>query len=141
MNYIRTKTHAQPTQRLDTPCKEDFASDEYLQPVLEDDAVLFSLEDLDEEPSEDNATKQPTESVTDAPHVTEISQYLTRIAELEQALERSREAFLKDRKGSIDRPAATTRKQDQKDEHDRFYFDSYSTRGESGQPLTLKTEC
>ncbi|KPI40608.1 Ribosomal protein arginine N-methyltransferase rmt3 [Cyphellophora attinorum] len=57
VNYIRSEVasgDAQPS----TSDKSLFADDKYLQPVLEDDAVLYSLDDVFEEGPLDSATNE-----------------------------------------------------------------------------------
>lgn len=129
MNYVREKSKETPGQALNTQSKEDFADDKYLKPALEDDAVLFSIDDLDGEQHENSVDKQQGAPVNGDSHASDTQQYLTRIAQLERALEQSREAFMKERGSGDEPPSGPPRARKQVDEQNRFYFNSYSFRG------------
>ena len=66
-----------------TISKSDFEDDKFLKPVLEDDALLISLDDLPELPSA-NATSKDTEPSTNL---------VTRVSELEEELRRIQSQF------------------------------------------------
>ncbi|KXT05267.1 hypothetical protein AC578_8348 [Pseudocercospora eumusae] len=58
VNYIRSEVLA-GKQKPDVSNASSWADDKYLQPALEDDALLFSLDDIDERPvPEADATKE-----------------------------------------------------------------------------------
>ena len=129
VNYIRKKVKEGNVQIPEPRSKEPFISDEYLKPVLEDDALLFSLEDLDEDSEpyvKQNSHPLEMNGKTTAP---DIQQYAARIAELENALRMSREAFIEERSNTTAAAPTAPRARKQKDVHDRFYFNSYATRG------------
>jgi protein arginine N-methyltransferase 3 len=65
-------------QSPDVSSKEKFADDAYLKPVLEDDAVLYSLDDINEDQSEE------------ATHGTEAER---KVLELQEELERLQTQF------------------------------------------------
>ena len=58
VNYIRSEVLA-GKQKPDVSNASSWADDKYLQPALDDDALLFSLDDIDERPvPEADATKE-----------------------------------------------------------------------------------
>jgi type I protein arginine methyltransferase len=141
VNYVRTKARENSRQAPNIQSKEDFVDEEYLKPALDDDAVLFSLEDLDGEQDETGPDESQEAPVDGDIHISDTQQYLTRIAELERALERSKEAFLKERSSGDEGVPSLPRARKHRDEHDRFYFNSYSTRGaEPGLRSRLYTD-
>lgn len=52
VNYIRAEVKA-GKERPDVSDPASWADDKYLQPTLEDDALLFGLDELDDTPVED----------------------------------------------------------------------------------------
>lgn len=78
VNYIRSEVK-KGNRSPDVSSKSLFEDDIYLKPVLEDDALLYSLEDLEDEP----------ETVDGGVHVANgRSSAEKRIIELQEELER-----------------------------------------------------
>ncbi|KAI5367243.1 Putative Zinc finger protein [Septoria linicola] len=66
VNYLRAEVKAGKT-KPDVSDASAWADDKYLQPTLEDDALLFNLDDIDERPVPDaDATKEGAGQSTDA---------------------------------------------------------------------------
>jgi protein arginine N-methyltransferase 3 len=117
------------------PTRADIADDKYLQPVLTNDAVLFSLDDL---PEANATTKQEAMNSTEN-DVNGGESSIKRVRELEEELGRLQAQFLDYRlavKKSLDARwndqdstllsvGATEEKRDD----DSHYFSSYSFNG------------
>lgn len=130
VNYIRTAVHNGQTTLPDV-AKADFEDDKFMMPVLQDDALLFNLDDLPP------ASKQGDEPVADARNL------LVRVAELEEELRKTQFQFedyrsvvkktLTDRwnDNSTDQSAALPEPPAEKRDDDSHYFTSYSYNGRS----------
>lgn len=77
VNYVRSEVKA-GNSSPDVSSKAKFEDDAYLKPVLEDDALLYSLDDLTEEAGEDNTPGSVSER---------------RVIELQEDLERLQSQF------------------------------------------------
>ena len=93
VNYIRSEVGKGST-KLDISSKESFADQKYLQPTLEDDALLYSLDEID-----------PTASSVDQPPTTadleeQIRRLESTITEMNKRSRESYEAMSDDEKGS-----------------------------------------
>lgn len=84
VNYIRSEVKA-GNAKPDVSSRTLFEDDIYMKPVLEDDALLYSLEDLEDEP--ENAA-EGKKSETDKERNAE-----KRVLELQEELERLRGQF------------------------------------------------
>lgn len=135
MNYIRSEVQ-KGNKTPDVSSKSAFDDDSYLKPVLDDDALLYSLEDL----TDDSAEEGNNEKTADK-----------RVAELEEELELLRGQFANYRlavqtsmneqlqatddsipaKPVATKSEAATRIEDA----DEGYFTSYSTNSESPRLL------
>ena len=108
MNYIRTCT---AKAEKPTIAKESFADEKFLQPVLEDDALLFSLDDEEEE----------------VEHEETVEELKQRLADLSVQFQEYKEAvsttFAKRLEQTDDKE---TKKERDDDTH---YFDSYAYNG------------
>lgn len=127
VNYIRSEVKAGNT-KPDCSSVSCFEDDKYLMPVLEDDALLYNLEDLDDgDVDGDENAREPAQS--DARRVRELEAELERIrgdfAEyrlmvkktLDKELEKSAEAV----------PAAAEKQESSKyQEEESGYFKAYS---------------
>lgn len=131
VNFIRSEVKAGKKVSPDVQ-KADFDDEIYLKPVLEDDALLFNLDDL---PVSRTQHKMADEGVAGS------SAVLARVAELEEELRRTQSQFSEYRekvKQTLDERwnenAAVTKqqtvKQDDRDD-DTHYFTSYSYNGTS----------
>lgn len=131
VNYIRSQVKA-GVSKPDVSTKDVFADEKYLQPVLEDDAFLFGLDDVDGgEVADPGATSHVDESSDD------------KIKRLEDELRRTRLMFrdyqtevqsvLQERLRDMDigDKAEQTSAGSQKENRDEHYFESYSYNGKS----------
>ncbi len=128
VNYIRTqvKEGKVPT----TITTEDIEDDKYLKPAMEDDALLFNLDELPEAaaPAQDN-------------------DLLKRVAELEEELRQTQKKFgdyrdvvakTLDERWMDNSAPATGEKTEEKRDDDSHYFTSYSYNGMSNQLIAIK---
>lgn len=129
MNFIRSEVKAgnKPT-KFDSAVS--FSDDRYLQPVLEDDAVLFSIDDL---PTSDHAEEPPLPSVEPTSHseTPDLEQQLRTLKVEYEQYRNQVDSILEKRWSSDDSVAAGSSKQpgNQPSKQDRIddgYFDSYS---------------
>ncbi|BDD57107.1 hypothetical protein MAP00_002501 [Monascus purpureus] len=129
VNYIRSQVKA-GNMSPDVSSKEVFEDDVYLKPVLEDDALLYSLDDVD---SEGDAEAKPSETsgAAGAEHrILELQEELERLqdqfSQYKIAVQRSMEEQLskEDEKLASAGPSAKTLKKIE--DADSDYFSSYS---------------
>lgn len=132
VNYIRSQVKA-GNMSPDVSSKEVFEDDVYLKPVLEDDALLYSLDDVD---SEGDAEAKPSETsgTAGAEHrILELQEELERLqdqfSQYKIAVQRSMEEQLseEDEKLASAGPSAKTLKKIE--DADSDYFSSYSFNG------------
>lgn len=127
VNYVRSQVKA-GNLSPDVSAKEKFEDEIYLKPVLEDDALLYSLDDIEDTEAE-------------APHGTEADK---RVVELQEELERLQSQFLEYRSAVQKSMEDQLSKEDDKivaagpstktapskaEEIDADYFSSYSYNG------------
>jgi len=141
VNYVRSQARRGiQGNHLEIDDESIFQDDQYLLPVLEDDALLYSLEDIAE--SEGPIGRSPGQPVSDAsPEVKALS----RIVELEEQLKELQLEFknyretvdqtLEHRWDSSDSSDEPSRSKPVGDRHfapdeDKDYFRSYSYNGE-----------
>jgi protein arginine N-methyltransferase 3 len=119
----------------------DFEAEEFLKPVLEDDALLFNLDDLPEIDLEQSTAN------LDYTGVDGSTRLLTRIAELEEELRKTQSQFADYRStvmktlderwkdSSLDPDSNTSNGalKEEKPDNDSHYFNSYSYNGMSPQ--------
>jgi protein arginine N-methyltransferase 3 len=130
VNYVRSSVKAGNVQP-DVSSKELWSDDRYLQPVLEDDAVLYSLDDLDVADDSDSIKGPSTVAG-------ELQGADSRLAELEEQLRRANQtiAAMKDMSLRIiesdtagpDIAEASKSVEAPKDD-DSHYFSSYAYNG------------
>ena len=131
VNYIRSEVKAKSTVNAETISAQDFEDQKYLHPALEDDALLFNLDDLPE-PSQGANGDDGSSSL------------IARIAELEEELKKTQSQFT-DYRDTVkktlddrwnDKSAAGPSKSSDGDvkevkrDDDSHYFSSYSYNGE-----------
>lgn len=140
VNYIRSRVHSgqKITQSIS---REDFGDEKYLKPVLENDALLFSLDELPEVKSVLSTHKG---KAIDA----EPGALVARISELEEELRRMQSQFdnyratvsetldgrWNDRSSSGPSKPIGEEKEEKRDD-DSHYFSSYSYNGTNYCPL------
>jgi protein arginine N-methyltransferase 3 len=135
VNFIRSQVHSGNPISSSTISREAFEDEKFLKPVLEDDALLFSLDDL---PEVTTGTGEGNEVATDSGHL------VARVSELEEELRRIQSQFddyrvtvtqtlderWKDKSTNGLSGSATTEKEEKRDD-DSHYFSSYSYNGQS----------
>jgi protein arginine N-methyltransferase 3 len=128
VNYIRSLV--QNGEKLpETISKSDFEDEKFLKPVLEDDALLFSLDDLPEVEETAPANRGDLSG--------QSGELVARVSELEEELRRMQAQFdnyratvaqtLDDRWSS----GPTKAEEEEKRDDDSHYFSSYSYNGPS----------
>ena len=152
VNYVRNEVRW-GNKRIDLSSKSFFDDDQYLQPVLEDDALLYSLDDIFEGtdtrelpvrnensnilPSEDRSvgTVDPVIELEESMQVLELEKTLYR---LQNQFKDYREAVTKildhrwnteDTTGSANKVAKSSNETLLPQDDDSGYFSSYSTNG------------
>lgn len=134
VNFIRSQVHSGNPISSSTISKEDFDDEKFLKPVLEDDALLFNLDDL---PEVTTGTAKGKEVATDSGHL------VARVSELEEELRRIQSQF-DDYRVTVTRTLderwndkftngpstpANAEKEEKRDD-DSHYFSSYSYNGQ-----------
>jgi len=137
VNFIRSQVHSGHPVSSNIK-KEDFEDEKFLKPVLEDDALLISLDDLPE------TTSNTREDVSRGGKGKEVESdgLVARISELEEELRRIQcqfndyritvEQTLDDRWNDKQNSAGPgPAEKDEKRDDDSHYFSSYSYNGQS----------
>lgn len=138
VNFIRSQVHSGHSVTSAIK-KEDFEDDNFLKPVLEDDALLISLDDLPEiEPKASKGVAGKGKEVN-----IDSGRLVARVSELEEELRRIQSQFddyretvkqtLDDRwnDNSTSVPSASTDPaKEAKRDDDSHYFSSYSYNGQ-----------
>lgn len=141
VNYIRNEVK-NGRLVLSNISKSDFEAEEFLKPVMEDDALLFNLGDLPEIDFMQRATNVDSVGINDSIRL------LKRIEELEEELRKTQSQFShyrstvietlderwKDHSLAVDSSMSNGRVEVEKRDDDSQYFKSYSYNGTS--PMT-----
>jgi protein arginine N-methyltransferase 3 len=136
VNYIRNEVKNGNLQP-DVSSTTKFADDKYLQPVLEDDALLFSIDDLDSNESSNTKSQdvQDTKSTLSgdaAARIQELEEKLSQtqyqFAEYQKAVQETLDKRWQDL-DTADKGPVNLDKQGKSSERDAEYFDSYSYNG------------
>jgi protein arginine N-methyltransferase 3 len=138
VNFIRSQVHA-GKEIPSNITKDLFEDDQFLKPVLEDDALLFSLDDLPEVSENDQGLKEDSSGKEVA---SDSGLLVARVSELEEELRRIQLQFenyratvsetLDDRWNDqvTSGPSKSTNEQkEEKRDDDSHYFTSYSYNG------------
>lgn len=139
VNFIRSQVHNGQLVSSDIS-KEDFADEKFLKPVLEDDALIISLDDLPENQGNAQETTAETSKGKDATNSS--GELVSRVAELEEELRRIQSQFddyretvkqtlddrWNDKPTSGSSESSSTKKEEKRDD-DSHYFSSYSYNG------------
>lgn len=130
VNYIRSQVHSGQVIPKELS-RKDFEDEKFLKPVLEDDAVLFTLDDLPEvagaEDSEENDKAKRMEK--------DPAALVTRVSELEDELRRVQlqfESYQNTVKETLDKKwdeKSGPEKEEKERDDDSHYFSSYSYNG------------
>ncbi|KAJ5104137.1 hypothetical protein N7532_004666 [Penicillium argentinense] len=140
VNYIRSQVKAGNTTP-DVSSKSRFEDDAYMKPVLEDDALLYSLDDIAEEQNEDAAPGGDAER-----RVLELQEDLERLqtqfSEYRTAVQKSMEDQLTKEDEKLEPGVSAKSSADKTEEVDADYFSSYSynTIHESMLKDTIRTD-
>lgn len=135
VNYIRTEVK-NGNNTPDVSSKTKFEDDVYLKPVLEDDALLYSLDDLAEDQNEDSAPGSETNR-----QVLELQENLERLqtqfSEYRLAVQKSMDDQLskEDEKLAELKPQPSAKAIDRLQEADDGYFVSYAYNGAHSRPI------
>ena len=137
VNYVRSEVKA-GNKTPDVSSKSKFADDAYLKPVLEDDALLYSLDDIAEAQDEDAAPGSEAER-----RVLELQEDLERLqtqfSEYRLAVQKSMEDQLSKEDEKLDPAVAKASAADRAQEIDADYFDSYAYNGMFNIPFWIRT--
>jgi protein arginine N-methyltransferase 3 len=131
VNYIRTEVK-NGNNTPDVSSKSKFEDDAYLKPVLEDDALLYSLDDLAEEQGEESTPSAETNrQVTQLQE--ELEQLQTQFSEYRIAVQKSMDDQLskEDEKLAEATPKPSAHTVDRLQEADDGYFVSYAYNGKT----------
>ncbi|KAL4810046.1 S-adenosyl-L-methionine-dependent methyltransferase [Aspergillus unguis] len=140
VNYIRSSVK-DGNMAPDVSSKGKFEDESYLKPVLEDDALLYSLDDIEDEESAE-AGDSPAER-----QVVELQEELERLqiqfSEYRLAVQKSLEEQLTKEDEKLDSTSGqSTRRANKAEEVDSDYFSSYAYNGihESMLKDTIRTD-
>ncbi|KAF7714577.1 Ribosomal protein arginine N-methytransferase [Penicillium ucsense] len=125
VNYVRSEVKA-GNLSPDVSTKEKFADDAYLKPVLEDDAVLYSLDDITEEQNEQ--TLPGTEAERKVLELQEeLERLQTQFSEYRLAVQKSLDDQLNQEDKKLE-PGENAKRpvKDRLEDADTDYFTSYS---------------
>lgn len=120
----------------DVSSKSVFDDDSYLKPVLDDDALLYSLEDLtDDSAEEENSDKAAEKRVTELEEELELLR--GQFANYRLAVQTSMSEQLQATDDSVPAKPAVTKSEAETriEDADEGYFTSYSTNSESSRLL------
>ncbi|KAL4897222.1 S-adenosyl-L-methionine-dependent methyltransferase [Aspergillus ambiguus] len=125
VNYIRSQVKEGNTSP-DVSSKDKFADDVYLKPVLEDDALLYSLDDIDDEapaPAGTEAERRVIELQED------LERLQTQFSEYRIAVQKSMEDQLSKEDEKLATSGPSKRSEAKANEAESDYFTSYSGNG------------
>lgn len=130
VNYIRSEVQ-KGNKTPDVSSKSVFDNDSYLKPVLDDDALLYSLEDLTDDSAEVGNNEKSAE-VRVAELEEELEQLRGQFANYRLAVQTSMSEQLQATEDSIPAKPATTKSEAtiRIEDADAGYFTSYSTNSE-----------
>lgn len=135
VNYIRSQVHSGQKVSSDVS-KAEFEDDKFLKPVLEDDALLFSLDELPEvtegaqSANLDKGKAVSTDSEPLAARVIELEEDLRRM-QLQFDNYRSTVSQTLDERWNASGVSKSTEEKEEKRDDDSHYFSSYSYNGQS----------
>ncbi|KAK9849268.1 Ribosomal L11 methyltransferase [Penicillium brevicompactum] len=126
VNYVRSEVK-NGNSNPDVSSKSKFEDDAYLKPVLEDDALLYSLDDLTEEQGDESAPSAETNRQVNELQE-KLEQLQTQFSEYRQAVQKSMDDQLskEDEKLAEATPKPSAHTVDRLQEADDGYFVSYA---------------
>ena len=127
INYLRSETRAGRIQST-VSSKEVFDDDMYLKPILDDDPVLYNLDDLDQEIAQDDS-KNPLEEVDSLRQ--QLDQLQAQFAEYREQVQHSLlaqadDTGLENRGNQASGSKIKKMNPDKHEAQEYDYFDSYS---------------
>lgn len=133
VNYIRSQVKS-GNKSPDVSSSKVFESDEYLKPVLDDDALLYSLDDIDDVNDVEEQPQTINASATDS-RVLELQEELERLqiqfSEYRLAVQKSMEEQLSEEDEKLVKAGPSTRDIGKIEDADSDYFSSYSFNGKN----------
>ncbi|KAL4879697.1 S-adenosyl-L-methionine-dependent methyltransferase [Aspergillus karnatakaensis] len=140
VNYVRSQVK-EGNLTPDVSSKDKFQDEVYLKPVLEDDALLYSLDDIEDEESGEAGGSQAERQVIELQE--QLERLQIQFSEYRSAVQKSLEEQLTkedDKLGSSGQSA--TRATSKTEEIDSDYFSSYAYNGihESMLKDTIRTD-
>jgi protein arginine N-methyltransferase 3 len=129
VNYVRSQVKAGNTTP-DVSSKDRFEDDAYLKPVLEDDALLYSLDDIEDEHSATAGTTEAERRVIELQE--DLERLQSQFTEYRMAVQKSMEEQLSmdDEKLRSSPSGPSGKKMSKVEEADADYFVSYSYNGQ-----------
>ncbi|KAL5365424.1 S-adenosyl-L-methionine-dependent methyltransferase [Aspergillus floccosus] len=124
VNYVRSQVK-QGNKNPDVSSKDKFADELYLKPVLEDDALLYSLDDIDDE--EQTAGTEAERRVIELQE--DLERLQTQFSEYRIAVQKSMEEQLTKEDETLEASGPSKRSQNKANEAESDYFTSYSGNG------------
>lgn len=128
VNYVRSSVK-DGNMTPDVTSKEKFQDEVYLKPVLEDDALLYSLDDIEDEESGEAGGTQAERQVVELQE--ELERLQIQFSEYRLAVQKSLDDQLSredDKLASTSGPS-TSRASNKAEEIDSDYFSSYAYNG------------
>lgn len=134
VNYIRSQVHSGQKVTSDVS-KAEFDDEKYLKPLLEDDALLFNLDELPDVVESSSGSLDKGKGVE-----RDSGELVTRVSELEEELRMMQVQFdnyratvketLDERWNSKDNSGSSGAEKEEKRDDDSHYFSSYSYNGQ-----------
>lgn len=136
VNYIRSQVKAGNTSP-DVSSKDKFDDDAYLKPVLEDDALLYSLGDVEDDDDEASGGNDAERRVVELQE--DLERLQSQFSDYRLAVQRSMEEQLsqEDSKLSTSSADPSTKAANKIEDAESDYFSSYSYNGIYNLVLSL----
>lgn len=126
INYIRTQVKAGNTSP-DVSSKEKFDDDAYMKPALEDDALLYSLDDIEDDEAEAAGGSDAERRVIELQE--DLERLQSQFSEYRLAVQQSMEEQLSQEDSKLTSSGPSAKAVDKIEEADSDYFSSYSYNG------------
>lgn len=126
INYIRTQVKAGNTSP-DVSSKEKFDDDAYMKPALEDDALLYSLDDIVDDEAEEAGGSDAERRVIELQE--DLERLQSQFSEYRLAVQQSMEEQLSQEDSKLTSSGPSGKAADKIEEADSDYFSSYSYNG------------
>ena len=126
INYIRTQVKSGNTSP-DVSSKEKFDDDAYMKPALEDDALLYSLDDIEDDEAEAAGGSDAERRVIELQE--DLERLQSQFSEYRLAVQQSMEEQLSQEDSKLTSSGPSAKAVDKIEEADSDYFSSYSYNG------------